>query len=168
MKKMFLLIPLLLMCSKNPATPRMFGTDETDSGIATASSIYDDSIPQYAIDNNENTLWASANLDFPHWITFSFTDNKKIEFIRILSSISPWDNKSYLKKFSVYAGDDTTKLKKIFTSSGDNFNKRQWQEFEFNNNSSFLFYRIYFYGSWSVINKIVYISEIEMMQIISG
>ena len=126
--------------------------------IAIASSTESANYPRYAFDGNENSYWCAAMpTTFPQWIQVDLGSGvqKAAKKMRILQFIS----QDALKDFELQGSNNAVNWTTIYSDEGEE--TANWQDFFFDNNTTYRYYRLYIISSY---DNYLYIKEIELME----
>jgi len=151
-------------------------------GGMTADSVYASLPPTYyhafcAFDEDEDTRWSSTHTSLPHWIRYDLGEGmtKAARKLRLLP-FKGEDADQQISDFKLQGSnvenpepdgdvDWTTLLDKTAANTG------LWQEWEFENQTGFRYYRIKVTDTWEeapIYPFTASIREIELMEVIGG
>ncbi len=137
-------------------------------GESKASTIYGNKYDSYnAFDkeffSDSRSYWESSSDSMPQWISYRFESSKIINKYTI--KYLDWNDTSRAPKDWIFQGSNDEKTwVDLNTQFGINFDVDEKKEFTFNNNNSYLIYRIYITDINGHSSEGVTIDEIEMME----
>lgn len=138
----------------------IYSSDVTGGKTYTGSSSSGTGQPANAFDNDIGTRWGSAaGVEFPHWLAVDLDSGttRKVRKLRIYITYG------LLKNF-IFQGSNGSGFTDIYTGLLNNANG--WQEFEFANDTSYRYYRIYCIDNYTG-EAFGAIYEVELMEVTS-
>ena len=132
-----------------PLVPTLTSNIGAGGGVASAIDIEDTQYDAYkAFDGNDNTRWASkTSTSGPvnnKWIQYKFTIPTVVNSFSVRAYYA--DSAPRMKNFTVQASNDGTTFVDLY--SDVLANKDEMQTFNFNNNNSYLVYRLYVHDTY--------------------
>lgn len=141
-------------------------SDFSGSKTYSADSIWDATFSaDKAFDNNETTRWATQQAgSFPHWVKVDLGVGVTKIARKLRLNIFVYNNKANVKDFKLQGSNDDSDWTDVYTGLAEN--KEGWQEFIFNNDNSYRYYRVYITSSYrdDDADNTASIFEIEMME----
>ncbi len=136
-----------------------YGTDFTGNGTYSADSELNTTYPASNVfDNNTDTLWLSADTNYPHWVKVDLGSGvtKTARKLRINKQ-----NINQLRTFKLQGSNNNTDWTDIYTNEASQ--TTGWFEYTFDNPTAYRYYRIYGTDSYSGY-LVMQIAEAELME----
>jgi len=142
-------------------------------GAMTADSMYGSLLPTYygahsAFDDDEDTRWSSTQTALPHWIKYDLGEEmtKTARKLRMKPFKHDVDSEQQLKDFKLQGSNNDADWDDLVADEAENTG--EWQEWEFENQVGYRYYRIWVTSTWEAFPNTVSIWEIELFEVIGG
>ena len=135
-------------------------SDTTPSGVCSASSVYSSSYPAWKVfdkDLNVSSSWVS-NGTTNQWVKYRFPTEQCVKSVSIYTDFASGGN-SAIKNFRVEGSNDDSEFTTIYT--GIYLNQSGNQSFSFNNNESYLYYRLYILDRYATTSTTIQFVELQ-------
>ena len=140
------------------------GSDFLNDGTASADSERPNAgrwVAANAFDNDEATAWMSTNTPFPHWVKYDLGSGVSKTARRLRLKPMFYNGHSYLADFKLQGSNNDSDWTDIISETAAD--TEDWQEWEFENNTAYRYYRIYATSSYQ--DLWASIKEIELMEL---